>query len=198
MLVIGLTGGIGSGKSTVTALFAEYQIPIIDAYVMAQALTQPGQPALKEIVAHFQQHPLVDKAGALNRRLLREIVFDQPHERQWLETLLHPLIIQQIKTEIAALKAPYCIVVIPLLFETGSYPFLDRILVVDTTEAIQIKRIAKRDKSSSAQIAAILKTQSSRKKRLEGADDIIVNDNDEAHLKAQVASLHAQYLKYIV
>ncbi|EKD54445.1 MAG: dephospho-CoA kinase [uncultured bacterium] len=198
MLVIGLTGGIGSGKSTVTALFAEYQIPIIDADVMAQALTQPGQPALKEIVAHFQQHPLVDKAGALNRRLLREIVFDQPHERQWLETLLHPLIIQQIKTEIAALKAPYCIVVIPLLFETGSYPFLDRILVVDTTEAIQIKRIAKRDKSSSAQIAAILKTQSSRKKRLEGADDIIVNDNDEAHLKAQVASLHAQYLKYIV
>src|SRR3990167_5503426 len=140
MLVIGLTGGMGSGKSTVTDLFAKKGIPIIDADQIAHALTEPDQPAFKKIIVRFGKQ-LLDETGRLNRHALKEIIFKSPPDRSWLEQLLHPLILQQIQQTLKTLSASYCIVVIPLLIETGPYTFIDRILVIDAPETIQTNRI---------------------------------------------------------
>jgi dephospho-CoA kinase len=196
MLVIGLTGGIGSGKSTVARLFEKKGIPIIDADVIAQALTLPGQPALQAIIEHFND-PALMRAGQLNRARLREIIFQLPGERLWLEQLLHPLIRKQIETQIKAIVAPYCIVVIPLLAESGAYDFINRILVIDTNETEQIKRAAQRDRVPPEQIAAILKTQASREARLGIAHDIIQNNGTLDDLIPQVERWHQHYLSLI-
>jgi dephospho-CoA kinase len=196
MLVIGLTGGIGSGKSTVARLFEEKGIPIIDADVIAQALTLPGQPALQAINAHFDD-PTLLKEGQLNRARLRDIIFQSPAERLWLEQLLHPLIRKQIETQIKAVVAPYCIVVIPLLVESGAYDFIDRVLVIDTNETEQIQRAAQRDHVSPERIAAILNTQASREARLAIAHDVIQNNGKMNDLIPQVEWWHQHYLSLI-
>lgn len=194
MLVIGLTGGIGSGKTTVANLFAQHGAPIIDADIIAHDLTQPDMPAYKKIVDHFGNQYPIEKEHSLDRLLLRKIIFEHSHEREWLEGLLHPLILACIEKAISLISAPYCIVVIPLLFEIKPYSFIKRILVVDTPEQVQIDRIIKRDKLSDLQIKAIIHTQTTREIRLKGADDIILNNNDLAYLSKEVTRLHQLYM----
>lgn len=192
MLVIGLTGGIGAGKSTVAQLFHAYHIPIIDADLIAREITELNQPAFNAIVAHFGKQILL--ANRLDRRKLREIIFKDEIERQWLEALLHPLIIAEMQQRLKTLKAPYCIMVIPLLVETGPYPFINRILVVDASEQTQLLRVTQRDQFKEIDIKAMIEAQIKRKQRLEKAHDIILNDSTLEVLEAQVKKLHQFYL----
>lgn len=194
MLVIGLTGGIGSGKTTVAKLFSERGIPIVDADIYARELTHPGKPAFQEIATHFG-HEVLQKNGALDRPKLRKIIFENAKQRRWLEELLHPQIRKEMEHEIKTLKAPYCVAVIPLLLEVEFYSFINRILVVDSTPEMQLKRIASRDKMLKSEIEAIIKAQASREQRLSRAHDVIVNDGKLADLIPQVAKLHEKYLQ---
>jgi len=192
MLRIGLTGGIGSGKSTVAKLFAERGVPVIDADALAHQLTRPGEPALHEIAATFGDDLVTD--GALDRRRLAERVFRNPADRQRLESILHPRIRAAMLEQTARLVAPYCLLVIPLLIEVGQQDLVDRILVIDLDEASQVERIRRRDARSEAEIHAILAAQVSRVRRLEEADDVINNTGDIVALETQVEALHRKYL----
>lgn len=194
MLVIGLTGGIGSGKSVVADLFAERDIPIIDADMIAREVTQSGSPALADIAEHFGSS-VIQEDGTLNRTALRDKIFADADERIWLENLLHPLILQRIDEIIRSLKTPYCIVVIPLLFETGTQTLIDRTLLVDAPETEQVARVSRRDHVSIEHVQAIMQTQTTREQRRALADDVIVNDGSLADLEAQVDTLHEKYSK---
>lgn len=194
MLVIGLTGGIGSGKSTVAELFATHGIPIVDADLIAREIVQPNQPAYSQLIEHFGPD-ILTKDKHIDRTLLRRIVFDNAIERAWLEQLLHPIIFNEIKYRLKKLSGPYCIVVIPLLFESERASFIDRILIVDTPEHLQVERAIARDKTNKAQIEAIMKSQISREQRLQKAHDIILNDGNLDDLVPQVNKLHHFYLK---
>lgn len=193
MLVVGLTGGIGSGKSSVAALFAERGVPVIDADVIARDLTQPGKPAFAAIVKHFGEQ-IVLPDGSLDRAGLRQIIFSDVNNRLWLEHLLHPQIRDEMSRQIKTIHAPYCIAVIPLLLEVEFYSFINRILVVDTPEHIQLERVTQRDNSPVIQIEAILKAQAKRQDRLARAHDVIVNDGELTDLVPQVEKLHEKYL----
>src|SRR3990167_1592262 len=190
--VIGLTGGVGSGKSTVANLFAQHGVPVIDADLIALALTLPKQPAFLAITQHFKE--IVQANGSIDRSKLRHIVFEQAAQRQWLEDLLHPLIRMKIEDELKKITAPYCIIVIPLLFEVKPYDFIDRILVVDTLEQNQIQRVMARDKTSASLVEKILHSQINRQQRLVGADDVIINDGKIADIIPQVDQLHQIYM----
>ena len=194
MLVVGLTGGIASGKTVVSDAFAQRGVPIIDTDILARELVAPGQPALSEIIALFGAE-CVDEAGQLKRRYLREKIFAEPLLRQQLEAILHPRIRALTRTRLATLNAVYCIVVIPLLVETGMTDFLDRILVVDIPEAVQLSRVMARDNISETQARHVLAAQASRTERLAFADDLIDNSGDLESLNGQVAVLHQNYLK---
>ncbi|HVE45028.1 MAG TPA: dephospho-CoA kinase [Gammaproteobacteria bacterium] len=193
MLLVGLTGGIGSGKSSVAAYFTARGVPVIDADVIAKKITQKGETAYQKIVEHLGEHILLAD-GSLNRAALKQLIFEDPKERIWLENLLHPIIRSCIEQGIRELSAPYCIIVIPLLYETHSPPFIQRVLVVDTSESLQKQRVADRDKLPEKQIEAILQTQVTRKDRLQRCDDIIHNDGSLKELEAEVEKLHQQYL----
>ena len=193
MLVVGLTGGIGSGKSTVANLFAEHGAPIIDTDQVARELTYPGEPALTEIITHFGKR-LLQEDGTLNRAMLRELIFSDEKQRAWLENLLHPLIRKKTQEKVQSFSAPYCIIVIPLLIETGPYPFINRILVVDAPEAMRIQRIQQRDKTSVTSIDAIFKAQTNVEKRFAAAQDIIFNQGSLESLREQVEKLHQLYM----
>ena len=179
MLVVGLTGGIGSGKSTAAAYFQQLGVPVIDADQIAHDLVTPGQPALTQIADQFGQHILTED-GQLDRAKLRECVFADPQQRHRLESLLHPLIREEIRRRIARLQTPYVIVAIPLLVETQQFDLVDRVLVIDTEQQLQIERVRQRDHLDSEAIMAILQAQASREQRLARADDIIVNNGDKA------------------
>lgn len=194
MFVVGLTGGIGSGKSTVAKLFSEKGITIIDTDQLARDVIQPGEPALQQIIDRFG-HSILAKDGSLDRALLRKKIFADDAERLWLESLLHPLIRKATQQAVTAADSPYCIVVIPLLFETERNPLINRILVIDTPEKTQIERTMARDRLSEEAVRAILKAQISREQRLAGADDIIINDGTLKTLKMRVENLHEDYLK---
>lgn len=193
MLTIGLTGGIGSGKSTVSTLFAELGVPVIDADVVAREVVKPGEPALDEIAARFGQE-ILNPDGSLNRTNLRELIFADPQARRDLETILHPRIRSRMAEQLSALETPYALLSIPLLVESGHAYNLDRVLVVDLPEDQQIQRVCQRDNSSREQTVAILKAQCSRQERLAIADDVIENSGDLAALKEQVLALHQKYL----
>lgn len=194
MLVIGLTGGIGSGKSTVAKLFAQLGVPIIDTDIIARDVVKKGEPALDQLCQHFGAQVL-DKVGNLDRQRLRNLIFQNPPERIWLERLLHPLIRAEMQRQVAQLTTPYCICVIPLLFEaTKPNELVNKILVVDVPESLQIERTQQRDKLTLEEVKAILNTQVSRTQRLQATDDIIVNDKDMQALKQQVTRLHEHYL----
>lgn len=192
MLIIGLTGGIASGKSTVADLFAKKGIPIIDADVIAREVVMPHTEALSKIKEHFGIN-IVDTKGELNRRILREKIFQNPAEKQWLENLLHPLIFAEIRRQISRLKTDYCIVVIPLLLETHAQPMVNRILVVDTPVELQRQRLQTRDQLSPDILDAMLNAQLSREQRLTAADDVILNDQGLETLEKQVQQLHERY-----
>jgi dephospho-CoA kinase len=194
MLVIGLTGGIGSGKSTVADLFADLGVPIIDADAKAREVTQPDKPAFLNIVKHFGDDILLSN-GTLDRAKLRNIIFSDSKERLWLENLLHPLIREEMQHEINHLTGPYCIAVIPLLLEVEFYSFINRILVVDASLDAQIVRVMTRDKMNKLAVEAILKTQATRVDRKARAQDIIINDGTLADLIPQVEKLHEKYSK---
>lgn len=193
MLVIGLTGGIGSGKSVVAQLFADLSVPIIDTDLIAREITQVKQAAFNKIVEHFG-HDILLANGTINRAALRKIVFANAKERHWLENLLHPLIQEQVSIQIEKSTAPYCIVVIPLLLEVEFYTSINRVLVVDAPTDIQIKRVMARDHISQSEVEAILKTQASREARSARAQDIINNEGDLSELLPQVEKLHEKYL----
>ncbi len=196
MLVIGLTGGIGSGKSTVAHLFQEKGITVIDTDQLSRDLTQPEQPALKKIIAHFGESILLPDQ-TLNRAALRKIIFSNPVEKKWLEDVLHPLIREKTNTLIKETSSPYCIVAIPLLFETKRNPLIQRILVVDANEKTQIDRTAARDHMTESEIKTMMKTQMAREARLAKADDIIDNNGTLSALSMQVEKWHQHYLRMV-
>lgn len=193
MFVIGLTGGIGSGKSTVTAMFESLGIPVIDADKIAHELTSPGQPAVQLIIDTFGEH-ILNQDRSLNRQRLRDIVFTDENKRKQLEAILHPLIRDQMQQRVRQLKnTGYCILCIPLLLEMGQTDMVDRILVVDCPEQVQRERLHKRDHFDDAHIDAILATQASREQRLAAADDVIHNTADLKGLQQQVHELDRKY-----
>lgn len=192
MLKIGLTGGIGSGKTTVSKLFEELGVNIIDADIIAHQLVEKGQPALTQIARTFGNDMLLAD-GNLNRQQLRDHVFSIPAEKKKLDAIMHPLVYQRIELKLASLHAPYCIIVIPLLFETQASDFVDRILVIDCPVDIQIKRVKARDQLTDIRIKSIINAQISREFRNAHADDIIRNNAAAAELAAQVKKLHHLY-----
>jgi dephospho-CoA kinase len=191
MLKIGLTGGIGSGKSTVARLFAERGIPVLDADQIARELVEPGQPALDEIVRAFGKDVLIQ--GHLDRARLRELVFQSQERKKRLETILHPLVYRTLNDRLRRLDADYCILVVPLLLETAPPGFVDRTLVIDCPVETQWARVRQRDGLDDATIDRILLSQISRNQRLAKADDVIDNSGEPADLHAQVARLHERY-----
>lgn len=193
MLRIGLTGGIGSGKSTVAAFFAKHAVPIIDADAIAHQLTRPGGNAIEPISKAFGADMLApDKS--IDRKRLAARVFNDPAQRVRLEAILHPMIRAEMQGAIRQLKTPYCLLVIPLLLETQQHDLVDRILVVDVDENTQLQRTQARDGRSADEIRAILAAQIERSQRLKQADDYITNNGDLTALQAQVEVLHQKYL----
>lgn len=192
--VVGLTGGIGSGKSTVANLFAELGVEVIDADLIAREVVEPGEPALAAIAEHFGPD-VIDGGGRLDRRALRERVFAAPAQKDWLNALLHPLIRERMIAACAAARSPYCLLVVPLLVENRLTTLTDRVLVVDVSPEQQLARTMKRDRSDEQQIRAIMAAQASREQRLAAADDVVDNnDPDLAGIKAAVTALHQKYL----
>lgn len=194
MFTIGLTGGIGSGKSAAAERFAELGVPVIDTDVIAHALTRPDSRALDAIRASFGE-AVIAADGSLDRPMLRRRVFGDPAARRQLEAILHPLILHEVKTRLAALSAPYAVAVIPLLVETGAYDsLLDRIAVVDCPEELQIARTVARSGLTREEVSAILAAQATRRARLAAADDVIVNTGTLAALRDEIDALHQRYL----
>ena len=192
-MIIGLTGGIGSGKTAVSDTFKSLGIDIVDADVSSRRVVEKGQPALDDIQAHFGDG-ILDSENNLDRAKLREIIFKNPQERVWLEKLLHPKIAEHIKDQLESSNSPYCILVSPLLLETEQKSYCSFVLVVDVPEESQIARTAKRDGVSEEQVKNIISAQIDREKRLEQADEIIINDGSMEELKEKVLVLHTKYL----
>ena len=191
---VGLTGGIASGKSTAANFFAALGVPILDSDQIAREVVEPGQPPLERLVERFGPGILTPD-GHLDRPALREIVFSDPKARADLEALTHPAIGAALEAESAAAGGPYQILVIPLLVEKNLAAHVDRVLVVDCDEALQVRRLRERDGSTPAQVQAILSAQVPRAARLKAADDVIHNDADLSAVRDQVAALHARYLE---
>lgn len=192
VFVVALTGGIASGKSTVSGLFEELGVPVVDTDVIARELVEPGQPLLSSVVAAFG-HELLDAYGRLKRRKLRNLVFSNREKRLQLEALMHPEIAEEVRRRILMLDAPYCLLVIPLLAEKGGYAGVDRVLVVDVDPSIQINRLNIRDGASKKQARLVLAAQATREQRLAIADDVIENDGSIADLREKVLELHRLY-----
>ena len=192
-LIVGLTGGIGSGKTTVANLFAALGIVLVDADIVARAVVAPGQPALTAIAEHFGANYLLAD-GSLNRALLREAIFRNAAAKTWLDQLLHPLIRQEMLKQLQQAKSVYVILVAPLLIENGLTAFVDQLLVVDIEPNTQIIRTTHRDQVSAEQVISIMAAQCDRAKRLELADQIIYNDQGPEALPQKVAELHQIYL----
>jgi len=194
VLRIGLTGGIASGKSTVAQLFAAHGVPILDADRIAREVVAPGSALRAQLFERFGEQ-IRDSRGDLDRAALRRLVFADESRRRELEALMHPAIQQRTEQLAEATPGPYQIHVVPLLVENNLSGRYDRILVVDSPEALQLARLRARDGSSAAQARAILAAQASRAARLALADDVIVNDAAAQALRAQVAALHERYLQ---
>ena len=193
MFTVGLTGGIGSGKSTVAGIFAELGVEIIDADLVAREVVEPPSAALNAISARYGEG-ILTADGALDRPRMRKLVFADEAERTWLEDLLHPLIDERIRQEIAGCESPYCILVSPLLLETSQRRLVDRVLVVDVSRQTQLQRSLLRDQGERATIEAIIDAQASREERLRAADDVIHNEGAKDTLAAHVREMHARYL----
>jgi dephospho-CoA kinase len=187
-----LTGGIASGKTAVSEVFRQFGIPVIDTDIIARELVQPGMPALTLISAAFGADYL-DSGGRLDRRKMREAIFSNTQKKSRLEAILHPLIGAEVLGRIEQLDSPYCILVVPLYTESKSYRWVDRVLVVDVGEEVQIQRVMKRDRASRDQAKAILQAQAGRQDRLALADDVIDNSGSFSELQKKVETLHQHY-----
>ncbi len=191
---IGLTGGIGSGKSTVAALFADCGATVIDSDAISHRLTQPGGAAIAAIRAAFGDD-YIDTDGALDRARMRQRVFSDPAARRQLEAIMHPLIRAQMLAQAETSTAPYLLLVVPLLFEAAGYlGLVQRTLVVDCTEALQVARAMQRGELDEQTVRAIMATQMPRAERLRRADDVIQNNGSPGDLRRQVEQLHWRYL----
>ncbi|OAI02279.1 dephospho-CoA kinase [Methylomonas methanica] len=193
MLKIGLTGGIGSGKSTVCRLFAEFGVPIVDADLIARQLVEPGQPALALIVTSFGSQ-MLNQDGSLNRAKLRDAIFTDADKKRELDGIMHPLVYAQIMAEVNALTADYCVIAVPLLLESKNPYAVDRVLLIDCPVDVQIARVIARDKLTRQQVQAIIDSQMSRPERLSKADDVIENVAGPEQLAEQVKRLHNSYI----
>jgi len=191
-LKIGLTGGIGSGKSTVSGLFEALGIPVIDADVIARSLLEPGTEATKQVIRIFGKDIAIDPQE-IDRAKLRERVFENESARKKLESILHPIVHQKIRQQAEDITSPYCIVVIPLLFEAGHQDLVDRILVVNAPREKQVERAASRDRASAQEIQKILDSQIDPEERLARADDVIDNTDGIEQLESRVRELDALY-----
>jgi len=193
MFTVVMTGGIASGKTSASDLFALYGVPILDTDLAARTVVEPGQPALDEIKVSFGSD-VITASGELNRAALREVIFEHPEKRRELEAILHPKIRAHINWLKDQLDASYCIIVVPLFLESGRGYEADRLLVIDVPIEIQRNRLAQRDGTTPEQIEQILNSQATREERLSAADDVIDNATSPDDLAAQVAELHKQYL----
>jgi len=196
-MIIGLTGGIGSGKSAVSRIFEDNNITVVDADVVAREVVEPGQPALAQIAEHFG-NSIITSEGALDRAALRVLIFKDKSERKWLEYLLHPLIREEIIKQLKQSRSPYSILSSPLLLETDQHSMVNRILVVDVPIEVQIERTIDRDNNSLEQVEAIISSQSSRDFKQQKADDIILNTGTIESLHEKVSALHLRYLQLSV
>ena len=193
-LRVSLTGGIASGKSTVADLFARLGVPVIDTDVIARQVVEPGHPALAQVVAAFGS-AILDADGRLDRRRMRERIFADSDARRQLEAILHPAIRAEMERQSRAAGGPYQVLVIPLLAEGGRRDHVDRVLLVDVPEELQVQRLMLRDGVSREQAQASLNAQATRTQRLAMADDIVRNTGQVAELEEQVAGLHEKYVK---
>lgn len=191
--VVGLTGGIGSGKSTVADMFTALGVNVINADTLARKVVEPDQPALHSIAARFGDN-ILQTGGSLDRAALRKIIFSEPEHKDWLESLLHPLINNLLLVQIQESKSAYCILESPLLLETEQHQLVNRVLVIDVQEETQLSRAISRDGSDEAVIRGIIESQISRKERIQAADDIIDNEQSLGQLQSKVEALHKHYL----
>ncbi len=191
--IVGLTGGIGSGKTTIANMFIDLGINIVDADIIARQVVAPDSPALTAISQHFGK-AFIQADGQLNRALLRSQIFSHPADKTWLNNLLHPLIRKDMITQLQAATSPYCLLVAPLLIENQLDSLVNRVLVVDVSEALQVSRTQQRDTSSADEIKAIIASQASRTSRLAAADDVIDNSQEQlSKVQLQVADLDRFY-----
>lgn len=191
--VLGLTGGIASGKSAAAQRFAELGVHVVDADQASRWVVEPERPALAALVERYGA-ALLQADGSLDRGALRKVIFEDAQERRWVEALLHPLIAEEIARSLASATSPYAVFVSPLMVESGQYRITQRLLVVDAPEAVRVARTLLRDHTTPEQVQAILKAQASREQRLALADDVLVNDRDLAWLHSEVERLHTFYL----
>ncbi|MCB2380897.1 dephospho-CoA kinase [Shewanella sp. SR1] len=192
--VVGLTGGIGSGKTTVANLFAAEGVALVDADIVAREVVAPGSKGLEAIVTHFGAEILTPE-GELDRAKLRQRIFSHPEEREWLNQLLHPMIRQEMLAQVEKATSAYVMMVVPLLFENGLDRLVNRTLVVDISPELQINRTVKRDNVDASQVNNIISSQCSRSEKLARADDIIDNQGEISTLKREVLALHQLYLQ---
>jgi dephospho-CoA kinase len=191
--VLGLTGGIGSGKSAAAERFAALGMTVVDADQASRWVVEPGRPALAALAEHFGQ-AVLQTDGALDRAELRVRIFADSNERLWVEKLLHPLIASEIAQRLGEARSAYAVFVSPLMVESGQYRVANRLLVIDAPRELQVARTLRRDGTNLAQVEAILAAQATRERRLALADDVIVNDGSLAALHAEVDRLHSVYL----
>jgi dephospho-CoA kinase len=191
---VALTGGIGSGKTTVSQMFADHGIPVIDADEISRSITRCGGAAFDRVVDLLGRSAL-GHDGELRRDYIRHAVFEDAGLRSRMEEIIHPLVYAEIERRMADIDSPYCLISVPLLLESGMSGAFDRVLVVDLPEALQLRRTSERDHLPEAEIRKIMETQSTRGARLQAADDVIRNDSDLEHLRAEVERLHRSYLQ---
>ena len=194
MFVVGLTGGIGSGKTVASDRFEELGVKVVDADIASRVVVEIGKPALSSIEAKFGSDVILDD-GSLNRAKLREIIFKDDEAKSWLESLLHPLIGQHILDEITSATSKYVILVSPLLFETTQFQMCNRTLLIDVPKDIQILRTAKRDKVPESQVEKIIASQMDRDQKISKADDVIVNDGEIGDLISKIDKIHQRYIE---
>lgn len=190
--LVGLTGGIGSGKSTISRLLTQHGVEVIDADEVSRDLVTPGSPALTALVARFGKH-ILNADGTLIRERLRGVIFTDPEAKHWVEQLLHPLIRAAIIERINRSSSPWLLLVAPLLLETDAYEFVDRVLVVDIPEAVQLSRTMLRDNATKDEVTRIMQSQLARGKRLAAADDIVDNTGDTLQLQEKLLRLKQRY-----
>ncbi|TGD74055.1 dephospho-CoA kinase [Mangrovimicrobium sediminis] len=192
-LVVGVTGGIGSGKSALTERLAAHGIAVVDADLASRVIVEPGRPALVAIAEHFGAD-ILNSDGALDRAALRAQVFADPEQRRWLEALTHPLIGEEIRAQLAAAESPYAVLVSPLLLESAQRQLADLVVVVDVPEEVQVQRTMARDANDEAQVRRIMAAQMTRAQRLEQADIVVDNTRPLAELDSLAEELHREFL----
>ena len=193
VLTIALTGGIGSGKTSIASIFKSLGVPIIDSDTISKEIILPGKPCFKDIVNEFGEEILTNK-GTIDRYKLRDIIFNNDKARIKLENITHPIIFKNIDIQTSLINYPYCLVIVPLLIETKSVKYFDKVLLVDTFKNIQFERVSKRDSMSPTLLRKIIKIQATRSERLKYADDIIENNNEIGNLNEYINILHKKYL----